>query len=58
MRKIFMLLLILTPACLAVPGCSSKPNPQERPDFVDTSTKPDAAVTALDADRPPGAPPA
>jgi len=58
MRRIFVLLLILTPTCLAVAGCSSKPSPQDRPDFVDTSTNPDAAVDALSADRPGGAPPA
>lgn len=56
MQRLLVLLLISMPMCLALAGCSSKPNPQDRPDFVDTSTNPSAAADALNADRPPGAP--
>jgi hypothetical protein len=56
MQKILVLLLVLAPACLAVVGCGSKPDPRDRPDFVDTSTNPSAAADALNADRPANAP--
>jgi hypothetical protein len=37
MRRIFMLLLTFSALLMPCVGCESKPDPRDRPDFVDTS---------------------
>ncbi len=52
MRSLLMLVL-LTFCLMPCVGCGGKPDPRDRPDFVDT-TKPDVAADMLEA---PGAAP-
>lgn len=58
MPRLLVLLLVVVPMWLPTVGCAKKPDPRERPGFVDTSTNPSAAADALNADRPADAPPA